>query len=737
MLNNWRNIHSEFANELQQKWEAEGFAYEETRSWINVGLKPTEYKLASYIRRELGYKPEEVLNFADLPTLRTVYQESLNDQLANLQIHPIREPETVEDEPIPEIPPAKPTLQEELDLTRALMLSLDIEDDDIDSPPSSSSEEEEEEINWEKLEPYLSEKRLNLKKYFVFNLGKEVMANSEITVSDSTGETESESIPNIREVKPLLTEHLTQLFNDGNEKAAISFTGKHTNHLSLGWSGEQLNRKIKNGEEVYIIFDKSKIKANSSYIRSKASSVTQLGPMDWPEIIILAVEARPQVRVFQSKKNTLKFLKNNDPVLSGKKNLYEWWKEEKKFADNQKENLEKMGMDGEKDSLDWYNSEELSRMLKYEEIAKQNKNKLPFEKGGIKKMFFLSPPRFQDKDCAVVVSQGKTALPSPIVGSLFPLPILAPINDFGVFLLVYEEPWKNISNNLYVKRVKSYSEMEEAEEGANKLVNKLTDRSNAYPVCAVFEKVEDVFEAFSPHGDIEGVKGFVVPWSAKSNPDGYFKPFDIVRVENPFYSHVGIYLGKDKNGKHKAVQVSKKLKGLYITDWEELFSNKEFLDIFYSLSRYHPFVTYKKARLIRKHIARAYSSGEYNGAYALLFGANNYEKGNCQHFANRAVLGLNISNEGTLFKKNKLLKEEIDRTTQHFNNLRIIGNNRKFHYLVRKAIRGFAERVDNQDKKVKLEKTGEGKYTARIIHNPLWSWKQPVELKPSDNCKIQ
>lgn len=37
--------------------------------------------------------------------------------------------------------------------------------------------------------------------------------------------------------------------------------------------------------------------------------------MDWPEIIVLAMEAKPQVQVFQSKKNALKFLRDGDTSL--------------------------------------------------------------------------------------------------------------------------------------------------------------------------------------------------------------------------------------------------------------------------------------------------------------------------------------------------------------------------------------------------------------------------------------
>ena len=107
-------------------------------------------------------------------------------------------------------------------LARAKSLSLDVFDFS-DNPKKLSDQE---------LEQYLSTKRPNLKKYFVFNLGQEVKINPKITVSDSSGEIVSEPIPNIRQVKPLLAEHLTQLFKDGNERSAISFTGKNTNHYS-------------------------------------------------------------------------------------------------------------------------------------------------------------------------------------------------------------------------------------------------------------------------------------------------------------------------------------------------------------------------------------------------------------------------------------------------------------------------------------------------------------------------
>lgn len=235
MNKNWKTIHSDFTEDLQEQWENNDFTYNQTQDWINIGLSPSDCSFAVYLRDVLKCEPEEALNFvSNITELRTQYQEYLQSQNEE---------------------------NEESQLIRAITLSLGIFDFS-DNPLKGLTDEE--------AEQYLSTKRLSLKKYFVFNLGQEVKITPKITVSDSTGEIVSEPIPNIRQVKPLLAEHLTQLFNDGNDKSAISFTGKNTNQLSLAWTGDKLDQKIKNGEEVYIVFDKSRIKANSSYVRSKA-----------------------------------------------------------------------------------------------------------------------------------------------------------------------------------------------------------------------------------------------------------------------------------------------------------------------------------------------------------------------------------------------------------------------------------------------------------------------------------
>jgi len=153
--------------------------------------------LAVYLRDVIASSPEEVLNFWDLTTLKNQYQEYLQSQAEE---------------------------NEESLLVRAIALSLGIFDF-RDNPLKKLSDKE--------IEPYLSTKRLKLKKYFVFNLGQELDPETQVTVSDKSGKIASEPVPNIRAVKPLLAEHLTKLFKDGGEKAAISFTGKNTEQLAV------------------------------------------------------------------------------------------------------------------------------------------------------------------------------------------------------------------------------------------------------------------------------------------------------------------------------------------------------------------------------------------------------------------------------------------------------------------------------------------------------------------------
>jgi len=55
-MTNWKNIHSNFTEQSQANWEELGFNYQQTKEWIEVGLKPWESELASYLQNN-NYTP--------------------------------------------------------------------------------------------------------------------------------------------------------------------------------------------------------------------------------------------------------------------------------------------------------------------------------------------------------------------------------------------------------------------------------------------------------------------------------------------------------------------------------------------------------------------------------------------------------------------------------------------------------------------------------------------------------
>ena len=77
--NNWKDIHPRFTVMLQQDWEDEGFSYEQTKEWINIGLTPWDAEFCAWLQEE-GYTALAVLNKEDAEKLRNEYQQSLIKQ---------------------------------------------------------------------------------------------------------------------------------------------------------------------------------------------------------------------------------------------------------------------------------------------------------------------------------------------------------------------------------------------------------------------------------------------------------------------------------------------------------------------------------------------------------------------------------------------------------------------------------------------------------------------------------
>ena len=78
-MTNWKDIHQNFTPELQKKWEAKGFTAEETKEWIEFGLKPEEADFADWLKKKYNITAEEFLGDDDMEELRSRYKKELEE----------------------------------------------------------------------------------------------------------------------------------------------------------------------------------------------------------------------------------------------------------------------------------------------------------------------------------------------------------------------------------------------------------------------------------------------------------------------------------------------------------------------------------------------------------------------------------------------------------------------------------------------------------------------------------
>lgn len=134
--------------------------------------------------------------------------------------------------------------------------------------------------------------------------------------------------------------------------------------------------------------------------------------------------------------------------------------------------------------------------------------------------------------------------------------------------------------------------------------------------------------------------------NAWGNPDDYFKPLDIVKLfvgdsETNYFSknekmrHTCVYLGNKK--------VAHVLGGnqVKIDVW------RNFLTVIlpsaakpHKMIRYHPVVAFKRPEKVVEHVARC---SQTPAGYCDVKGSFSISNNNCEHFANRCVLGMNFS----------------------------------------------------------------------------------------------
>lgn len=78
-MTNWKDIHSDFTEELQEEWESFGFDYEQVEEWINFfDFSPYDVDFAAYIGDKNLIISE--MTKKDLTKLRKEYNEAVESK---------------------------------------------------------------------------------------------------------------------------------------------------------------------------------------------------------------------------------------------------------------------------------------------------------------------------------------------------------------------------------------------------------------------------------------------------------------------------------------------------------------------------------------------------------------------------------------------------------------------------------------------------------------------------------
>lgn len=184
--------------------------------------------------------------------------------------------------------------------------------DPTKNPPEKLTDQE--------LEKYLLEKRLELKKYFVFNLGEEVKTREQAPTTHNNYRVVKNQLEN--DLSKLAVEYRNKLKNQGKKvvegthtKNVIAFLGKtfedYNSESNREWTGKSLDEKITN-KDLFIIFEKDdsfeKVYFPKIEIDREGNSY-----FPWNNAIRLRMK-NPTTMVCEGKEKALELLKT-DPVL--------------------------------------------------------------------------------------------------------------------------------------------------------------------------------------------------------------------------------------------------------------------------------------------------------------------------------------------------------------------------------------------------------------------------------------
>jgi len=213
-----------------------------------------------------------------------------------------------------------------------------------------------------------------------------------------------------------------------------------------------------------------------------------------------------------------------------------------------------------------------------------------------------------------------------------------------VWIVVYEPAARSMGENLSAIRRSNWNSLSVAREQAQRLKEKLqNEHFYVTPMLEVNTKVSS-FETFdslitSPYVVRENLAGGIIPIVNfnLTNVEHHFKPLDVVwagrrHVSGIPYYHVGIYLGKDNNGKNWVCHLNNS-DGVKITDWDDFLGGFN-----YGLIRYHPMLPFKHYSRMAQQIAATEDVNWRREDYSLF-------NRNCEHFANMVVYGIDYSKQ--------------------------------------------------------------------------------------------
>ncbi|RHZ35421.1 lecithin retinol acyltransferase family protein [endosymbiont GvMRE of Glomus versiforme] len=353
-------------------------------------------------------------------------------------------------------------------------------------------------------------------------------------------------------------------------------------------------------------------------------------------------------------------------VGSDAKNLYEWWGND--ISGDQKDKIAKFGVSTSSSSNQKYPSWTLTKLYYYDIIWERNKIFIPK-----KNQFMVFFSTWWNNNCVLTVNGD---------------------DNYAVNLLVYEMPsreMKEILKEFYVEGGYSslYSaknkvkEVETTLKGENPILYKGINREIDYPpyndkssggfflsfwsffgrrnhLSSVFSEVKSTTLHYSDDeedklpfsysgssflGNFASSSSKFFEYSKVSHlltskyreflntdPDNFIKPLDIIKTSKDKTIHTGIYLGKRKVAHNLG-------NGIEIANWKDFgvrVGNPN------KMTRYHPIIPFKKPEKIIEHIAKCVVNSSWR--FDII-------KNNCEHFANKCIYSINIS-EHMEMKKN-------------------------------------------------------------------------------------